>query len=80
MISTSSDQTKVKREVTVGGDPERIRKAQRDRFKDDKVVDEILAIDEEWRKRNQFFDEKSGIKLIKPTRDGMLFRTSSRRK
>ena len=30
-------------------DPEKVRKSQRDRFRDEKIVDEILAIDEKWR-------------------------------
>lgn len=29
----------------IGGDPEKVKKSQRDRFKDDSIVDEILAID-----------------------------------
>jgi hypothetical protein len=33
-----------------GGDPEKLRENQRKRFKDVKLVDEIVARDEEWRK------------------------------
>lgn len=35
----------------VGGDPEKVKKSIRDRFQDDKIVDEILDIDTRWRKR-----------------------------
>lgn len=33
-----------------GGDPEKIKENQRKRFKDDKVVDKIIELDETWRK------------------------------
>lgn len=35
-----------------GGDPEKVRQSQRDRYKDDKLVDEVIDLDEQWRKSN----------------------------
>ena len=35
-----------------GGDPEKVRQSQKDRYKDEKVVDEIIDLDEQWRKSN----------------------------
>jgi seryl-tRNA synthetase len=29
-----------------GGDPDRVRKSQRDRFKDETLVDQVLELDE----------------------------------
>lgn len=34
----------------IGGDPEKVKKSERDRFRDDKLVDEIIEIDGQWRK------------------------------
>jgi len=34
-----------------GGDPEKVKKSEADRFRDPKIVDEIIEIDERWRKR-----------------------------
>jgi seryl-tRNA synthetase len=34
----------------VGGDPEKVKKSERERFRDDKIVDEIIEIDNTWRK------------------------------
>jgi hypothetical protein len=34
----------------IGGDPEKVKKSQRDRFKDEGLVDKVLEIDNEWRK------------------------------
>ena len=34
----------------IGGDPEKVKKSERDRFRDDKIVDEIIEIDGRWRK------------------------------
>ena len=34
-----------------GGDPDRIRKSQKDRFKDVTLVDKVVEHDEAWRKR-----------------------------
>ena len=36
--------------VSVGGDPEKVKKSERDRFRDDKIVDEIIELDNSWRK------------------------------
>lgn len=33
-----------------GGDPDRIKKSQKDRYKDPNVVDKIIDLDEQWRK------------------------------
>ncbi len=33
-----------------GGYPDAIRKSQKDRYKDPKVVDKIIDLDEQWRK------------------------------
>lgn len=35
--------------VDRGGDPEDVREAQRKRFKDDGLVDNVLALDQKWR-------------------------------
>ena len=34
-----------------GGDPEKVRASQRNRFKDETLVDQVLEIDELWRKK-----------------------------
>lgn len=36
-----------------GGDPDRIRRNQKERFKDEGLVDKIIEADERWRKREQ---------------------------
>jgi seryl-tRNA synthetase len=36
--------------MAVGNDPEIVRKSQIARFKDPALVDEIIAIDNDWRK------------------------------
>jgi len=36
-----------------GGDPEKVKKSEADRFRDPKIVDEIIEIDERWRKRKR---------------------------
>jgi seryl-tRNA synthetase len=36
--------------LSVGADPEIVRKSQIARFKDPALVDEIISIDQEWRK------------------------------
>ena len=36
--------------VDAGGDPERVKKSERDRFRDDSIVDQIIEIDNKWRK------------------------------
>jgi len=33
-----------------GGNPEMVRASQRARFQDDKIVDECIALDNDWRK------------------------------
>jgi len=33
-----------------GGDPEKVKKSERDRFRDDSIVDQIIEIDNKWRK------------------------------
>lgn len=35
--------------MCIGGDPEKVKKSIRDRFKDDKIVDEIIELDTKWR-------------------------------
>ena len=35
-----------------GGDPEKVKKSQQDRFADVAIVDEIISLDEQWRKAN----------------------------
>lgn len=35
----------------IGGEPEKVKKSERERFRDDKVIDEIIEIDVAWRKR-----------------------------
>lgn len=37
--------------VDAGGDPEKVKKSERDRFRDDSIVDQIIEIDNKWRKR-----------------------------
>ena len=37
-----------------GGNPEMIRESQRRRFTDVAIVDEIIQLDQEWRKRTLF--------------------------
>ena len=37
-----------------GGDPDRIRKSQKDRYKDPALVDRVVEHDEAWRKRELF--------------------------
>jgi seryl-tRNA synthetase len=32
-----------------GGDSESIRKSQRERFKDERLVDEVIELDKQWR-------------------------------
>ena len=36
--------------VDAGGDPEKVKKSERDRFRDDSIVDQIIEIDNKWRK------------------------------
>jgi seryl-tRNA synthetase len=35
---------------SLGGEPEKVKQSERDRFRDDKIVDEIIEIDVQWRK------------------------------
>mgnify|MGYP000981531593 CR=1 FL=1 len=35
-----------------GGDPELVKKSQRDRFADETLVDQVIELDEQWRKSN----------------------------
>jgi len=35
---------------STGGDPEKVKKSERDRFRDDAIVDQIIEIDVRWRK------------------------------
>ncbi|KAJ3215610.1 Cytosolic seryl-tRNA synthetase [Dinochytrium kinnereticum] len=42
-----------------GGDPDLVRESQRRRFQPVEVVDEIIALDNEWRKARHTADEKS---------------------
>ncbi len=37
-------------ELMTGGDPEKVKKSERDRFRDDSIVDQIIEIDNKWRK------------------------------
>ncbi len=54
MILTCSDRRLVRYalrlKLSVGADPEIVRKSQIARFKDPALVDEIISIDQEWRK------------------------------
>ena len=34
----------------VGGDPEKVKASERARFRDDSIVDQIIEIDNKWRK------------------------------
>uniref|UniRef100_A0A1I7TDD3 Seryl_tRNA_N domain-containing protein n=1 Tax=Caenorhabditis tropicalis TaxID=1561998 RepID=A0A1I7TDD3_9PELO len=43
--------------VEKGGNPEIIRKSQRDRYKDVKLVDEVIEWDEKWRKERFVADQ-----------------------
>ena len=38
--------------VERGGDPEKVRESQRRRFANEELVDEVLALDEQWRTMN----------------------------
>ncbi len=40
--------------VDAGGDPEKVKKSERDRFRDDSIVDQIIEIDNKWRKCKSF--------------------------
>ena len=40
--------------VDAGGDPEKVKKSERDRFRDDSIVDQIIEIDNKWRKCKLF--------------------------
>jgi len=35
-----------------GGDPEVVKKSQRERFADETIVDQVIELDEKWRKSN----------------------------
>jgi seryl-tRNA synthetase len=35
---------------STGGDPEKVKKSERERFRDDAIVDQIIEIDARWRK------------------------------
>jgi hypothetical protein len=35
---------------SAGGDPEKVKKSERERFRDDAIVDQIIEIDARWRK------------------------------
>ena len=35
-----------------GGNPELVKKSQRDRFADETLVDQVIELDEKWRKSN----------------------------
>ena len=35
-----------------GGDPELVKKSQRERFADETLVDQVIALDDQWRKSN----------------------------
>ena len=39
-----------------GGDPEAVRKSQRERFKDETLVDQVIELDEKWRKSNYLME------------------------
>jgi len=36
--------------LILGGDPEKVKKSERDRFRDDSIVDQIIELDNVWRK------------------------------
>ena len=49
----------------LGGDPNKIKETIKARFKDEKVVDEILELDAKWRKcKYSFIPEQYVIKDI----------------
>jgi seryl-tRNA synthetase len=35
-----------------GGNPDAVRKSQKDRYKDETLVDQVIELDEKWRKSN----------------------------
>ena len=35
-----------------GGDPDKVKQSQRERFADEAIVDDVIKLDEEWRKVN----------------------------
>ena len=41
-----------------GGNPEHIRECQRKRFKDVSLVDQVIELDTEWRKRKNCFQPR----------------------
>mmetsp|Transcript_29060 Transcript_29060/g.66840 ORF Transcript_29060/g.66840 Transcript_29060/m.66840 type:complete len:459 (+) Transcript_29060:143-1519(+) len=41
-----------------GGDPERVRDSEKRRFRDGKLVDEVIALDQEWVKANYAIEQK----------------------
>lgn len=47
-----------------GGDPEKVKKSERDRFRDDKIVDDIIEIDNKWRKSKLHITPKYGILIM----------------
>lgn len=36
--------------LLIGGDPQKVKETIKARFKDEKIVDEILELDDKWRK------------------------------
>jgi seryl-tRNA synthetase len=47
-----------------GGDPDRIRKSQKDRYADVGLVDKVIEIDTEWRKTRGDLDDAKKAKGI----------------
>jgi seryl-tRNA synthetase len=45
LLREKSDKNKI-------GDPDAVRKSQKDRFKDETLVDQVIELDEAWRKKN----------------------------
>jgi hypothetical protein len=37
--------------IIIGGDPEKVKQSVKSRFKDEKIVDDVLDLDNQWRKR-----------------------------
>jgi len=47
-----------------GGEPEKIRDLQRKRYKNPEVVDQILALDDQWRKMRFLGDNWNKLKNL----------------
>jgi hypothetical protein len=52
MLVYHSQKISLSDSLSVGGDPEKVKKSERERFRDDKLIDEIIDTDVIWRKSN----------------------------